>query len=115
MCLDSILIVDKGAGVSFIKENLNFTADETDNMGKLLFQILGAFAEFERSMIKERQKEGIRVALDKGVKFGRRAVVTAEIGEEIITLIQSGISKSDAALKVGISRQSVYNFLKSVS
>ncbi|HAD79194.1 MAG TPA: resolvase, partial [Flavobacteriaceae bacterium] len=47
-----------------------FTAQSMDNpMNKLLFNVLGAFAEFERSMINERTQEGIRAAREKGVKF----------------------------------------------
>lgn len=40
---------------------------------KMLFQVLGSFAEFERSMILERTQEGIQNARDKGVKFGRKS------------------------------------------
>lgn len=51
-----------------------FTAQSMDNpMNKLLFNVLGAFAEFERSMINERTQEGIRAAREKGVKFGRKS------------------------------------------
>ena len=51
-----------------------FTAENMDNpMTKLLFNVLGAFAEFERSMIIERTQEGIKDAKEKGVKFGRKS------------------------------------------
>ncbi|MEK4131625.1 recombinase family protein [Solibacillus sp. FSL W8-0474] len=51
-----------------------FTAENMDNpMTKLLFNVLGAFAEFERSMIIERTQEGIKDAIEKGVKFGRKS------------------------------------------
>lgn len=51
-----------------------FTAESMDNpMTKLLFNVLGALAEFERSMIIERTQEGIKDAKEKGVKFGRKS------------------------------------------
>lgn len=61
-------------GVTVLILNMGtFTSENMDNpMTKLLFNVLGAFAEFERSMIIERTQEGIRDAKEKGVKFGRK-------------------------------------------
>src|ERR1019366_1301264 len=60
-----------GIAVQFLKENLTFTGDGDSSMNKLMFQMLGAFAEFERSLIKERQREGIAIAKTKGKYRGR--------------------------------------------
>lgn len=67
---------EKGITVIFNKENLTFSHDVAQSaMNKLMFQMLGAFAEFERSMIRERQKEGIEKAKAKGLYKGRKRKV----------------------------------------
>ena len=67
---------DKGVTVEFRKESLTFSGG-TDAMQKLLLQMLGAVAEFERSMIRERQREGIAAAKAAGKPLGRRAKLSA--------------------------------------
>lgn len=52
-------ITAKGASVQFIKESLIFSAESSDPRARLMLSILGSFAEFERSIIRERQAEGI--------------------------------------------------------
>ena len=52
-------LTQKGVKVIFVKENLSFDNDSKNPMSNLLLNIMGAFAEFERELIKERQKEGI--------------------------------------------------------
>lgn len=65
-------LTDRGVTVNILNMGI-FTATTMDNpMTKLLFNVLGAFAEFERSMIIERTQEGIKAAKEKGVKFGRK-------------------------------------------
>src|ERR1035438_8109391 len=64
----------RGVAVQFLKENLTFTGDDS-SLSKLLFNMLGSFAEFERSLIRERQREGIAAAKKKGVyQIGRAHV-----------------------------------------
>lgn len=66
-------LTDRGVSVNILNMGL-FTAETMSNpMTKLLFNVLGAFAEFERSMILERTQEGIQNARDKGIKFGRKS------------------------------------------
>ncbi len=68
-----IELTSRGVAVHILNMGL-FTAESMDNpITKLLFQVLGSFAEFERSMILERTQEGIKEARDKGVKFGRKS------------------------------------------
>src|ERR1019366_2265740 len=58
----------RGVAVQFIKENLIFSGDDSDSsLSKLIFNMLGSFAEFERSLIRERQREGIALAKKAGV------------------------------------------------
>ena len=66
-------LTNRGVAVHIINMGM-FTAETMENpMTKLLFNVLGAFAEFERDMILERTQEGIQNARDKGVKFGRKS------------------------------------------
>lgn len=66
-------LTNRGVSVNILNMGL-FTVETMANpMTKLLFNVLGAFAEFERSMILERTQEGIQNAKDKGVKFGRKS------------------------------------------
>ncbi|KKK39494.1 resolvase [Mesobacillus campisalis] len=66
-------LTSRGVAVHILNMGI-FTAQNMDNpMTKLLFNVLGAFAEFERSMILERTQEGIKDAKEKGVKFGRKS------------------------------------------
>lgn len=66
-------LTNRGVAVHILNMGI-FTAENMDNpMTKLLFNVLGAFAEFERSMILERTQEGIKEAKEKGVKFGRKS------------------------------------------
>jgi DNA invertase Pin-like site-specific DNA recombinase len=58
-------ITDKGATIQFMKENMQFGGKSDDSMSRLLLNMLGSFAEFERSHIKERQREGIAIAKGK--------------------------------------------------
>jgi DNA invertase Pin-like site-specific DNA recombinase len=61
----------KGVKVEFVKEHLTFTGDDSP-MGGLLLSVMGAFAEFERALIKERQREGIASAKKRGAYRGRK-------------------------------------------
>ena len=101
----------KGVSVHFHKEALHFTG--TDNpMNKLMLQMMGAFAEFERNLIHERQAEGIASAKQKGVKFGTTAKLTDEQIKEVKSMVADRYSKADIAKKFNVSRQTIYNALK---
>ena len=97
----------KGVSVHFHKENLVFTGDDNP-MSKLTLHLMGAFAEFERSIIKERQLEGIRMAQKKGIRFGRNKSLSPEQVEEIKARLASGETKKALAQEFGVSRQTLY-------
>ncbi len=103
----------RGVMVQFHKEHLTFTND-TNPMSKLMLQIMGAVAEFERSLIKERQLEGIKKALEKGVQFGRQQKLSDTQKKELIAMINTGKNKKDVAEHFEISRPTLYKILKSV-
>lgn len=103
-------LLDKGVKIHFIKENLIFEARTASNpMSKLLMMILGAVAEFERSLILERQREGIAIAKARGAYKGRRPISEAKIAE-VKKLVLEGKRVSQIARELGLSRGTVYKY-----
>jgi DNA invertase Pin-like site-specific DNA recombinase len=100
----------KGIAVEFVKEHLNFTGDDSP-MSKLMLSILGGVAEFERSIIRERQREGIAVAKGKGAYRGRKPALTAV---QVTALRERATTeqKTALALEFGISRETLYQALR---
>jgi DNA invertase Pin-like site-specific DNA recombinase len=113
--MDLRTIVDdltaRGVAVQFVKESLTFTRDAS-SMSKLLLNVMGAFAEFERELIRERQREGIAIARKAG-KFAkdRAKKLTPEQVEEIRALVAAGTKKARIAEAYGISRETLYQYL----
>jgi len=105
-------LLEKGVTVVFHKEGLTFSHGDTSPMGLLLLNVMGAFAEFERSLIKERQKEGIEQAKKRGAYTGRKPSLNSEQVEELRKLAALGVAKSKLARQFKISRESVYNYLE---
>jgi DNA invertase Pin-like site-specific DNA recombinase len=77
-------------------------------MSNLLLSLLGAVAEFERSMIRERQREGIELAKRKGVYKGRKPSLTKAQIAEIRRRVKAGEKKSALAAEFKVSRQTLY-------
>ena len=103
-------LAGKGVTIHFVKENLTFCG--TDNpLQVLMFQMVGAFAQFERALIRERQREGIARAQKEGRYKGRPRKITDEQWEQIKAEIQAGTKKTDIAKKYGISREGIYVML----
>jgi DNA invertase Pin-like site-specific DNA recombinase len=102
----------KRVTVRFEKENLTFSADTSDAMATLMLQLLGSFAQFERSLIRERQKEGIALAKQRGAYTGRKRALSAEQAAQLKTRAAAGESKSALAEQFNISRESVYTYLR---
>ena len=96
---------DKGVRISFLSERLTFSADADDAFAKLQLQLMGAFAEFERRIIRKRQAEGVAKAKQRGVYKGRQATIDARA---VKALLVEGVSPTQIARDLGISRQSVY-------
>lgn len=103
-------LTGKGVKVEFVKEGLTFTGESDSAMNTLLLSMLGAVAEFERSMILERQREGIALAKAAGKYKGRKAALTAVQADELRARLADGESVSGLAREYGICRQSVYNY-----
>ena len=86
--------------------------DTTTPAGKAMFQMLGVFAEFERSMIQERVKAGLARAKAQGKTLGRPKVVDGDLRHQVLTLKASGLSVRKIAAQVGVSVGSVQGALK---
>ena len=93
-----------------MKENLTFTGEDSP-MSNLLLSLLGAVAEFERSMIRERQREGIDLAKKAGVYKGRKPSLTPVQVAEIRKRVEAGEKKARLAVEFRISRQTLYSAL----
>ena len=101
---------DKGVSVHFHKEGMMFNGDKKDSMTNLLFNILGSFAEFERELMLERQREGIAKAKEDGKYKGR----TKSIDDDAIRLAMSkdGASYRKVAKELGVSLSTVQRAMK---
>jgi DNA invertase Pin-like site-specific DNA recombinase len=97
--------------VEFVKEALTFTGEDSP-MATLLLSMLGAVAEFERSMIRERQREGIAIAKQNGVYKGRKPSLSAEQAEQLRKRVTAGEKKAVIARDFGISRETLYQYLR---
>src|SRR5271166_6927934 len=99
----------RGIAVQFLKENLMFAGDDSDSsLSKLMFNMLGSFAEFERSLIRERQREGIALAKKAGVYRGRKPSLTPEQAEDLRKRVGAGEKKAGLAREFGTSRRLVF-------
>ena len=103
---------DKSVSVSFISEGLKFGSDSNDAFAKLQLQMMGAFAEFERNIIRKRQAEGIAKAKERGVYSGRAKKIN---NNKIVELRQKGYGATEIASEMGITRTSVYRALEAAS
>lgn len=97
----------KGVSVEFVTERLTFTGDDSP-MNTLLLSMLGAVAEFERSMILERQREGIAIAKKAGKYRGRKPALTDDQADELTARLEAGEPVAALAREYGVSRQTVY-------
>ena len=104
-------LTDKGVRVEFVKENLVFTGEDSPR-ANLMLNVMGAFAEFERSLILERQREGIAAAKQRGVYTGRKPALTAEQADQIRRRAAAGEKKAALAREYQISRETLYSYLR---
>lgn len=99
--------------IEFLKEGLVFTGEDAP-MSKLLLSVMGAFAEFERSLIRERQREGIALAKKKGLYKGRKPSLSQEQILELKQRVDSGEKKTIIAKDFSISRETLYQYLRKI-
>jgi len=101
----------QGIKIQFIKESLTFTGEDSP-MATLLLSVMGAFAEFERALIRERQMEGIALAKQRGAYKGRKKSLNQEQIETLKQRAALGDKKAHIAKDLGISRETLYQYLR---
>jgi len=104
-------LTKRGVRIEFVKESLVFTGEDSP-MANLMLSVMGAFAEFERALIRERQREGIALAKNRGAYRGRKKSLTSERVAEIRKRAASGERKATLAREFGISRETLYQYLR---
>jgi DNA invertase Pin-like site-specific DNA recombinase len=100
-----------GVRIEFIKENLVFTGEDSP-MANLMLSVMGAFAEFERALILERQREGIALAKQRGTYRGRKKSLSPAQVAELRQRVSAGEKKATLARELGISRETIYQYLR---
>ncbi len=101
---------NRGITVRFHKEGLNFTSDDNTPIAELMLNMLGAVAQFERSIIRERQAEGIAKAVFKGKFKGRQP--NTERNTKIQELRDSGMSIRKIAAELDCDPSTVQRAIK---
>lgn len=104
-------LTERGVAVEFVKENLRFTGDDSP-IAVLLLSLIGAVAEFERSMILERQREGIAIAKAAGKYKGRKPLLNPSQISEVKRRALLGERKTALAAEFHVSRETLYSYLR---
>lgn len=100
----------RGVTIRFVMENLIFKAGVSDPFSELQLSLLSAFCDFERKLLLERQRQGIKIAKENGryKNCGRKPALSREHIAEAKTLIESGLSKNEVARRLHVSRHTIY-------
>jgi DNA invertase Pin-like site-specific DNA recombinase len=104
-------LTHRGVRMEFVKEGLTFTGDDSP-IANLMLSVMGAFAEFERALIRERQREGIALAKQRGAYRGRKKALSPEQVAELRRRADGGAQKATLAREFAISRETVYQYLR---
>ncbi|VVM07099.1 recombinase family protein [Methylacidimicrobium tartarophylax] len=104
-------LTQRGVRIEFVKESLIFTGEDSP-MAHLMLSVMGAFAEFERALIRERQREGIALARQRGAYRGRKKALSPERVSELRRRAAAGEKKAQLAREFGISRETLYQYLR---
>lgn len=97
----------RGVKVQFVKEALTFTGEDSP-LSNLLLSVLGAVAQFERELIRERQREGVELAKRRGAYKGGRYKLTQEQAAIVARRVAAGDSPSELAREYNVHRQTIY-------
>lgn len=104
-------LTKRGIRIEFVKESLTFSGEDSP-MANLMLSVMGAFAEFERALIRERQREGIAIARQRGAYRGRKRSLSDEMVAELHRRVAAGERKAAIARDMGISRETLYQYLR---
>lgn len=112
---DLLLILDKvekaGAGFRSLTENI----DSTTPSGRMMMQMLGSFAEFERAMVRERTQAGLRSARAQGRSGGRQPKLTPQQRTEVVAMLTAGRSAADVARLFRVHRATISRVVSSAA
>ena len=104
-------LTKRGIRIVFAHESLTFTGEDSP-MANLMLSVMGAFAEFERALIRERQREGIALAKQRGAYRGRKKSLSDDKVAELTQRVAGGEQKATIARDLGISRETLYQYLR---
>ena len=104
-------LTKRGVRIEFVNEHLLFTGEDSP-MANLMLSVMGAFAEFERALLRERQREGIALAKQRGVYRGRKKSLDDGEIVELRRRVDAGEKKAQLARDFGISRETLYQYLR---
>lgn len=102
----------KKCTVVFLKENLTVGGEGLDAMGSLVFNIMGAFAQFERDLISDRTSQSLRAKQAQGTRLGKPTTYGVEIYPKVVELRKQGLSLQKIADILGIAKSSIASILK---
>lgn len=104
-------LTTKGVRVEFLTERLAFERDTSNPMDQLMLQLLGAFGEFERTLIRERQRDGIAKAKARGVYKGRARALSPGQLDGARRDVEAGVPLAKVARRLGVARSTLYDAL----
>lgn len=104
-------LANKGVEVKFVKEGLTFNSKDS-SIANFMLSVIEGFADFERALIKERQREGIEQAKKEGKYRGRSKCLSDEQISQIRQLVADRYKKTEIAKKFGIGRDTLYRYLR---
>ncbi len=105
-------LAEDGVTIRFLKEGLTFQPQaRADPLATFQLQLMGAFAQLERVLIRDRQREGIEAARVRGVYRGRARRLTREQVEAAQKEVQAGVPKALVARRLGVARQTLHTAL----
>lgn len=109
---ENIMLLDRigktGAGFKSLTENI----DMTTAIGRLMFHIIGAFAQFESDSTAMRTAAGIKAIQDRGLRYGAKPKLSEARAAQLVKLRKRGLTKATLARRFGISAASVTNYEK---
>ncbi|RQT32347.1 recombinase family protein [Burkholderia contaminans] len=105
-------LTERGVTVQFVKDAMTFSGDGRNPQQELMMTMLAGFAQFERALIRERQREGIAIAKANGVYKGRKPSLCPEQIASLHQRAASGEAKAAIARDLGISRETLYQYLR---
>ena len=108
----NFLANNKKVKVVFIKENITVGGNGLDAMSQLVFNIMGAFAQFERDLISDRTKQALKAKSEQGVVLGAPRQYDADIEDKVISMRNAGHSLGKIALELGLSKSTVARICK---